>query len=509
MAKRRTRPLSTKVSAAAGPLAEQRGDVLVLGLFQDTQRVPGPYRQADKAVGGVLAKLLKLGDFAGKALETAVIYAPQASCSRWLLVGLGDKAKADLETMRRCLAAGVRRADRLGAGRVVAALHLPFGARFDAGPLGQTLAEAAVAARYNYREHVSQPAAPAPAATMRVTLVADDADTARALGKGCRVGVAIAEAQNLARALGNRPGNEIYPETLAAEARRLARQYNLRCKIHSHRDLENAGMGGILAVGQGSARPPRLIELEYRGRRSGGVDLVLCGKAVTFDSGGLNLKPAGFIRNMKFDKCGGCAVLGLMAAVARLKLPVRVVGLVPAAENMPSHTSYRPDDIIKTYSGKTVEIDNTDAEGRMILSDALAYGATFKPQAMVDLATLTGACVVALGKQYAGLFSNDDKLRRALEQAGTRSGERVWPMPFDREYLQQMRSDVADLKNAGGRYAGACTAAVFLGEFVGQTSWAHIDIAGMADIEKADAWRAGGATGFAVRLLVEYLRHGR
>jgi leucyl aminopeptidase len=268
-------------------------------------------------------------------------------------------------------------------------------------------------------------------------------------------------------------------------------------------------MNAILAVGGGSASKPRLIMLEHNGRRSAKVaapDAIIVGKAITFDTGGISIKPSPNMETMKYDKSGGCNVLGILTGAAQLKLPQRIIGLIPAAENMPSHTSYRPGDIIRTYSGKTVEVQNTDAEGRMILCDALHYAAKMKPKAIVDMATLTGACVIALGEHNAGLFSNNDPLRKAIEKAAHTSGESVWHLPSGEEYLEQMKSKMADLKNVIGREGGASTAAAFLGAFVDKTPWAHIDIAAVADTEKPKPYRAPGATGFAVRLVLEYLR---
>ena len=346
---------------------------------------------------------------------------------------------------------------------------------------------------------------------MRAAIVEPNTSPANKLNRGRRIGTILAEGQNQARMVANKPGNEINPPTLARQAQKLARQFGLKCKVFDDRKLADMKMNAILAVGSGSATKPRLIMLEHPGRKGrkkaqAAPDVIVIGKAVTFDSGGISLKPSLNMEAMKFDKCGGCAVLGIMTAVAALKLPQRVLGLIPAVENKPSHTSYRPGDIIRTYSGKTVEVQNTDAEGRMILCDALAYAARMKPGAIIDMATLTGACVVALGHHHAGLFTNNDALKRKIEKAAQLSSEQVWHMPSGDDYLELMKSKVADLKNIGGRAGGSCTAAAFLGEFAGDVPWAHIDIAGMADTNQEKPYRSIGATGFAVRLVLEYLR---
>jgi leucyl aminopeptidase len=333
-----------------------------------------------------------------------------------------------------------------------------------------------------------------------------DAATVKKLGKGISVGVITGQAQNFARTIANRPANVINPVTLAAEARKLARNTpSLQCTVLDEKQLKTKKMGGILAVGQGSATPPRLIVLKYTpaGATKNTPAIGLVGKAVTFDSGGISLKPGAGMHDMKFDKSGGIAVLGAMNAIARLKPKCRVYGLIPSAENMPGTGSYRPGDIITTFSGKTVEIQNTDAEGRMILCDAITYAERLGCKTIVDIATLTGACVVAIGQKRAGLMSNDEKLITKIKQASETTGERVWHLPCDDEFVEEMKSKIADLKNVGGKWGGACTAAAFLSQFVDKAKWAHVDMAGVG------VWGAGendapGSIGFGVRLLTAF-----
>jgi len=296
---------------------------------------------------------------------------------------------------------------------------------------------------------------------------------------------------------------------LANIARELARRTKgLGCMIFDDKQLAAKGMGGLLAVGSGSQNKPRFIILKYSPANKAATrqpKIALVGKAITFDSGGLSIKPAKTMDHMKFDKTGGIAVLAVMRVVAELQLPLNVLGLIPSAENLPSGTSYRPGDIITTFSGKTVEVLNTDAEGRMILCDALAYAVKQKCDIIIDIATLTGACMVALGRNKAGLFGNDDKLIKQLQRAAEGSGEHVWAMPSGDEYADEMKSKVADLKNIGSKWGGACTAASFLRQFVGQTKWAHLDIAGVDVFEKPNDFAAQGSSGFGVRLLTNYL----
>ncbi|MHC4289020.1 MAG: leucyl aminopeptidase family protein [Planctomycetota bacterium] len=331
-------------------------------------------------------------------------------------------------------------------------------------------------------------------------------NTVTQLRKGVSSGVITGRAQNYARMIANRPGSVINPVTLAAEAKKLALGIaGLRCMVLDGKQLKAKKMGGILAVGQGSATPPRLIVLEYSptGATKKTPKIGLVGKAVTFDSGGISLKPGAGMHDMKFDKSGGIAVLGAMNAIAQLKPKCKVYGLIPAAENMPGTGSYRPGDIVTTYSGKTVEIQNTDAEGRMILCDAIAYAEKLGCKSIVDIATLTGACVVAIGQKRAGLMGNDDKLIKRLQDASVVTGERLWHLPCDDEFVEEMKSKIADLKNVGGKWGGACTAAAFLSQFVDKAKWAHIDMAGVG-VWGANPDDAPGSVGFGVRLLTAF-----
>jgi len=503
----------TLIKVECCKLARYKGDLLVLGMYQQTKRLPERYVDLDKAAGGAISGLIKLGDFGGKANETAVLYVSgRVACRRIMLVGLGLEKKLSIGTLRQAAGAAVRLADKLGAGRLGLALHGLAEGKIDSERMGQAISEGAITGGYNFKDYISKKNNNGKeSALVRVSLIEPAANLAGKLSRGSRRGIALAEAQNRARMVANQPGNEINPPTLAREAQKLARQFGLKCRIFDQRRLQAMKMNGILAVGSGSASKPRLIVLEHWGRRdrSAPPDLAVVGKAITFDSGGISIKPSANMEAMKFDKSGGCAVLGIMTAVADLKLKLNVVGLIPAAENLPSHTSYRPGDIIRTYSGKTVEIQNTDAEGRMILCDALAYATEMKPRAIIDMATLTGGCVIALGEHYAGLFSNNDALRDKVRKAGEVSGNTVWPLPCDEGYLEQMKSKIADLKNVAGREGAACTAAAFLREFVGDIPWVHLDIAGVADTDKEKPYRSVGATGFAVRLVMEYLLGGR
>jgi leucyl aminopeptidase len=317
----------------------------------------------------------------------------------------------------------------------------------------------------------------------------------------------VAEGANLARTLQQRPGNVATPEHLAGVALDLADRYGLEVEILGPREMEAEAMGALLSVARGSDQEPRLIVLRHRGEQEDARPLVLVGKGLTFDSGGISIKPAQGMEDMKFDMSGGAAVLGAMMALARLKVPIPVVGVIPASENLINGSANKPGDVVRTRAGKTVEIINTDAEGRLILADALHYAVErFNPAAVVDCATLTGACVIALGNHAAAVLGTDDALIAELREAGDLSGERCWPLPLWKPYAKQLESPVADLKNVGGRPAGAITAAHFLSHFVQDAPWAHLDIAGTAYGEAHEPWHRAGGYGFPTRLLIQWVR---
>ncbi len=361
--------------------------------------------------------------------------------------------------------------------------------------------EGAVLADYRYDTFK-----PAKAAAIESIRCIVPAQTVKQSKADAARGQMIAEAANYARRIGNQPGNYIYPQSLAAEAERMAREKGLRVTVLDEKALRAGKFGGLLAVGAGSARPPRLIVLEHRGGTASQAPVALVGKAITFDSGGISIKPADKMEEMVFDKSGGMAVLGAMAGIADLGLKRNVIGVIASAENMPGSSAYRPGDIITMYDGKHVEINNTDAEGRVVLADAIAYARKAKrASVIVDLATLTGAIGIALGEQAAGLWTTSEELKHGLLSASEKSGERLWPMPLYPEYEELIKSDVALIKNSAGRLAGASTGAAFLKAFAEETPWAHLDIAYTANIAKDRADLARGATGFGVRLLIELI----
>ncbi len=426
-------------------------------------------------------------EFSGRA--SALLYARHDAT---LHVGLGERAKIDAATFRRAAGAAVIFLKKIGQTKLTFSL--------DEWPqfVGPAVEGAHLA---NYRFERFKTKKTTALESLHVQVLAEDLVSARSVGKR---GATIGEATNLARDIGNQPGNLLYPEVLAARSVRLARDFGLKVTVFDEKKLRAGKFGGLIAVGQGSVRGPRLIVLEHRGGPKTQAPIALVGKAITFDTGGISIKQAAGMEDMIFDKCGGMAVLGAMAALADLGVKRNVVAVVASAENMPDGNAYRPGDIITTYDGKHVEIVNTDAEGRVVLADAIAYARKdLKAAAIIDLATLTGACGVALGEYAAGLFSNDEVFGQSVLAASARAGERLWPMPLFEEYEDQIKSDVALIKNSGGRLGGACTGAAFLKTFAEPTPWAHLDIAYMSHREKDRADLARGATGFGVRTLVE------
>jgi len=407
------------------------------------------------------------------------------------LVGIGKKETADDEIYRRSSAMVVRqmKKDKYRHGLMIGI----------EGGKERAVVEGAILGNYKFSKYKTKEDDKEGKAIEEIALHNSQED-------GIRLGRIFAEAQVFTRNLVNEPGNVINPVTLSEIARKLAEEKGLECRIYDEKEIQEMGMLALYSVGKGSSTPPRFIHLIYKPQNPK-RKIVFVGKGLTFDSGGLNIKPGDYMRTMKIDKSGACAVLGIMKAVAELKPDVEIHGLIGAAENMPGGNAYRPDDIIRAKNGKTIEIDNTDAEGRVTLADVLSYASELKPDIIIDMATLTGACMVALGEYTAGLFSNDDDLARSLEEASRKTGERVWRLPLDDERLRKkIRSNVADVVNSGGRYGGAITAAMFLEEFVGEgIKWAHLDIAGPAYSKEDFFYYQKGGTGFGVRLCLEYL----
>jgi leucyl aminopeptidase len=422
---------------------------------------------------------------------------------RVLLVGLGEQKDFAEAAYRDAVRGAAQALRELGAKSAV--LYVPdlkVGRRTAAWNVRHAVA-ALRDAFYRFDQLKTQKKPPAPVLA-EVTLATQAATPAAAARDALREAVATADGVALARTLGNLPPNICNPAYLAEEARKLARQFKLGLEVLERRDMERLGMGALLAVTRGSHQPPKLIVLRYNGAAKTKRPLVLVGKGITFDTGGISLKPSGEMDEMKFDMSGAGSVLGALRALAGMGAPLNVVGVIPSCENMPGGSATKPGDVVTTLSGQTVEILNTDAEGRLILCDALTYAARFEPEAIVNVATLTGACVIALGAHYSGLFSPDDRLAAALQAAGERADDRAWRMPVAEEYAELLKSNFADMANVAGREAGAITAACFLWRFADGLTWAHLDIAGSAYLTGSHK----GSTGRPVPLLVDWLLNG-
>ncbi len=465
---------------------------IAIFVREDTQSLPKALSE------GVIEKIKKLKDienFKGKDSQIVKLQILEESVDVVYLVGLGKEDKINQDTYRRASANLVRRLKKDKVGKV----DIIVNGNIDTD-ISQGITEGLILGNYSFDKYKTSEKEEEKFEVEEVNLF-----------EGCREGVEkgeiLARAQLYARSLVNEPGNVINPITLAEEAKRLAEEFGLECKIYDEKEIREMGMEALWSVGKGSATPPRFIHLTYKPEGEAKDRIVIVGKGLTFDSGGLNIKTGNYMRTMKMDKSGACAVLGIMRAVAQLKPGVEVHGIIGAAENMPSGSAYRPDDIIRAKNGKTIEVDNTDAEGRITLADALSYASELKPSRIIDMATLTGACMVALGEYTAGLFTNDEKFAEELKEIAKRTGERVWELPMDDERLRKhIKNTPADVLNTGGRYGGAITAAMFLEEFVGEgIKWIHLDIAGPAWSKEDYAYYSKGGTGFGVRTCVEYI----
>jgi leucyl aminopeptidase len=474
---------------------------LVVGVTDGNSLLP-PAESLDKAAGGAIAAVLERGDLEAKAGATLMLHAlPGLTSPRVLLVSLGksgelnDKAYRDAVTAAAKVLAGGRAED---AGFCLADAEVP--GRSTAWAV-QTAVRALADASYRYQAtKTNKDNGDKPPGATKVTLLTRHKVNAP-MEAAVRRGHAVAEGMALAKELGNLPANICTPSHLADTARKLGREFKLKVEVLEREDLAKLGMGAFLSVTHGAHEPPKFIVLQYRGGKAKEAPVVLVGKGITFDTGGISIKPSAEMDEMKYDMCGAASVLGTFRAVARMALPINVVGLIPATENMPGGGATRPGDVVTSMSGQTIEVLNTDAEGRLVLCDALTYAERFKPACVIDIATLTGACVVALGKIPSGLLANDDALAAELVARGQDSGDRVWQMPLWEEYQDLLKSNFADMANIGGRYGGTITAACFLSRYTKAYKWAHLDIAGTA-------WVSGdakGATGRPVPLLTEFL----
>jgi leucyl aminopeptidase len=488
-------------TAVAAALASVDTPLLAVALAQGGA-VPPSLSELDRAAGGVVGRAITSGDFKGKRDEMVLLYPGGAKPQRLLLVGLGKPGEVTRNSLRRAAAVAAKRARALGVKQFAFAVAAEARNGVPPADLGQVVVEGVGQGAWVFTELKAAPEEPKPEVEA-VTLLCD-AKELPAVTAGQRVGAAVAAGHRLTRYLQMQPGNVCTPTYLAARAQRLADQYGFTLTVLDRAQLQAEGLGALLAVAQGSAEEPRFIVLEYKG---GGAapPVALVGKGVTFDSGGISIKPAQNMEDMKYDMSGAAAVLGSFEVLGRLTPKLNVVGLIPATENLPSGTAVKPGDVVRSHFGKTIEIINTDAEGRLILCDALSYVRRFKPTAVLDIATLTGAVVVALGQAAIGLMGNDDALLAEVREAGERSGERCWPLPLWDDYRDMLKSEIADVKNSGGRGAGTITGAWFLREFVDGYPWVHLDIAGTAYSDSESPHQVKGPTAIGVRLFTEFI----
>lgn len=479
-------------------LQDLKTEALVVGFYENLDNAD--IDRYDNISDGLLTELIRDKDFTGKFGKILMLRL-KGKIKRLILVGLGKREEFNLDKSREISGKAAIYVRDHGINEFSILLFddiTPYDAAYCA-------VEGVKLSLYQFNDFKTQGLDEIKKIN-QFTLVANGNNFVE-IDAAIRKALVVADAVYYVRDLQNKPSNVLTPSYLGGEAKKLADKFKIKCTILEKKDMEKLGMGGVLAVNRGSHHPPKFIILEYKG---GKETICFVGKGITFDSGGISIKPADNMDEMKFDMSGGAAVLGILQVAARLKLPYRVVGLVPTTENLPGGNAYKPGDIVKFYNGKTAEIINTDAEGRLILADALAYSKNFNPSVVIDFATLTGACIVALGHIYTGMFTNSDELSNKIISAGNKSGEWVWRLPLNEKYKDYVKSNVADIKNCGPRWGGAATAAIFLKEFVDCKNWAHLDIAGTADTSNGkDVLNPVGGTGVGVKLAVQFLEDWR
>jgi leucyl aminopeptidase len=495
-----------KILVQKGNLAETETEVAVVAHFEGDVSLGDNAAKLDKKSGGMIGEIITRGDFTGRLNEVSVIYPrEQLSTKRLVLVGLGKRADFSLERLRGAFS----KAAQYNRSLKVSELSTSVDFRSVNLPLDQTteaVLEGIILGLYRFTrfrtidlEEIRE--------ISTLTIMEEQEDTIEIIRAAAKTAGVISDAVLFARDIVSAPANEMTPTRLANEAMESARERNIKCTILEEGEIREIGMNALLGVAAGSDEAPKFIIMEYHGGKSSSPVVALVGKGLTFDSGGISIKPAEKMDQMKSDMAGGAAVIAAVRAAAELGLPVNLVGLVPAVENLPSGKAYKPGDILKSFSGQTIEVVTTDAEGRLIMADALTYAGRYKPAAIIDLATLTGACIVALGDHVIGMFGTDDELKREIREAADLTGERVWELPLWEEYNELIKGDAADYKNSGGRAGGAITAAIFLSKFTGGYPWVHLDIAGPAWLAKDKPYIPKGASGVGVRLLVQFLRN--
>jgi leucyl aminopeptidase len=485
-----------EIKVIAGDIAKTPAGAIILGLFEGVKRPTGEL-VVDRALGGAVSQLISQGEIKGKLREVTIIHSlGKLPAARVTVAGLGKREDLSLDRVRLAVGEACRLLSQRGVGDAATVALGAGDIALDGA--AQAVTEGALLGAYSFRRHMTEKAEHGE--LKRLTIVADKAKLPL-LKKGSHKGRILAEATRLARDMVNEPANYMTPSGMAKVAADLAKTYGLKLEVLERQEMRRLGMGALLGVTQGSRQPPKFIVLRYKGGASAQIDLALVGKGVTFDAGGISLKSSEKMVEMKDDMAGGAAVMAALSAIAQLKLRLNVVALAPCTENLPSGEALKPGDVLTAMNGKTIEVISTDAEGRLVLADALSYAAKLGARRIVDVATLTGACHVALGDDCSGVLGNKQELVDKLIAASAVAGELMWQLPMYEQAKEQLKSEVADIKNVGGRWGGAINAAHFLAEFVGDIPWVHLDIAGTSLTEKERGYMVKGATGVAVRTL--------
>ncbi len=493
------------IHVKGGEVTTARTDLLVCLEYEQDKTWNKGTRSIDRKLKGQLTGLRKSGEFSGKPNQATLLHVHgDLGAKRVLLVGLGKRDQVTLERIRQGMGTAAKRAKQVKAKSLIGLLPELPKPKGQVDEIAQAMIEGVILGNYQFTEYRTDSPKDQPV-LQSCSLLSVSTSQTRAVKEGAKRGQILGEAACFVRDMCNHPANVMTPSRVVSEARKISKESKIRVKVLEKKDQIKLGMGGLLGVSQGSIEPPQFIILTYSGGRPSQRPIVFVGKTVTFDSGGISLKPSENMEQMKADMTGGAEVLATIRAASRLRLPLNVVSILPVTENMPGGRATKPGDVLTMLSGKTVEVQNTDAEGRLILADGLAYASRLKPACVIDIATLTGACIVALGQFAIGMLGTDDALKQALRKAGNGSGERVWELPLWEEYFEQLKSDVADMRNIGGRGGGTITAAMFLRQFIGDYPWAHLDIASTDWSASERACLPKGPTGTGTRLLIQYL----
>jgi leucyl aminopeptidase len=490
-----------QIKVETGSITQQPTKVIIVNLLEDLSQPVGAAAAVDGALDGAISRLMADGDLRGKYNDLALVHTiGKIPATAVLVVGLGKPEELTLDRVRDVAANAARYLRRQRFRSAATVTHGAGVADLEAEACAQAIAEGTLMGLYTFRRHKKRDEDETD--LEELILVEEDASKLETLRRGAELGIVLAEAANFCRDLANEPSNVLTPSEMAERARAMAHEAGLECQILERKDMEKLGMGALLGVAQGSQQPPKLIVLRYRGAPDDEGALGLVGKGITFDAGGISIKPSAGMEEMKGDMSGGGAIIAAMRAIGQLRPAINVTAIIPATENMPSGSALKPGDVLRAMNGKTIEIINTDAEGRLILADALSYARQLGLSPIVDVATLTGAISVALGNVAVGAMTNDEAVLENVKRAAAAAGEKVWQLPMYEEYKEQIKSDVADMKNAGGRAAGSITAAFLLKEFVEDTPWVHLDMAGVDDYDKEKGVMVKGASGIPVRTLV-------